>query len=101
MEQAPLTASKKCPHCGFWSRWQQRADDRCERCGLYLDAPRMRSEQQREALANEPLPSFMRIEIKPDDSPTMRFFKRIIQGGQLAFGALVSFVVWFLTLLAG
>jgi hypothetical protein len=101
MEQAPLTASKKCPHCGFWSRWQQRADDRCERCGLYLDAPRMRSEQEREALANEPLPSFMRIEIKPDDSPTMRFFKRIIQGGQLAFGALVSFVVWFLTLLAG
>ena len=101
MDQAPLTASKKCPHCGFWSRWQQQADDRCERCGLLLDAQRLRSEKLREEQAKEPLPTFLQIEMKPDDSPTMRFFKHIIRGGQLAFAALVSFVLWIVTILAG
>ena len=61
----------------------------------------MRSEQERETLANEPLPSFMRIEIKPSDGPTLRFLKHIIRGGQLAFGAMVSFLLWFIALLAG
>jgi hypothetical protein len=61
----------------------------------------MRSEQAREALANEPLPSFIRVEIKPDDGPVLRFFKQIVRGGQLAFGALVSFLLWLIALLAG
>lgn len=61
----------------------------------------MRSEQEREALANEPLPAFMRIEIKSTDGPVLRFFKHIIRGGQLAFGALVSFLLWLVALAAG
>lgn len=101
MESAPLSASKKCPHCAYWSRWQQQADDRCERCGLLLDAQRMRSEQAREAQANEPLPEVLRITINPEDGPVLRFFKYIIRGGQLAFTALLSFLLWLLTLLAG
>jgi hypothetical protein len=101
MDQVPLTASKKCPHCGFWSPWQQRADDRCERCGLLLDAQRLRSEKLREEQAKEPLPTFLRVEMKPDDGPVLRFFKHIIRGGQLAFAALVSFMLWLVTILAG
>lgn len=96
-----LSATKKCPACGFWSSWQQRPEDRCERCGQLLDPQRLRSEQARQKQADEPLPSFMQIQIGPDDSPTVRFFKQIIRGGQLAFAAVVSFMVWFLTLLAG
>ncbi|MBC6698640.1 hypothetical protein [Hymenobacter sp. BT190] len=101
MENKPLTATKKCPHCGFWSPWQQLATDRCERCGLHLDAPRMRSEQQRQELADKPLPSFMQVEFKPEDGPLMRFAKHIIRGGQLAFGAIVSFLLWLVAMLAG
>lgn len=101
MENRPLLSSKKCPHCGFWGNWQQRAEDRCERCGLLLDAPRLRSEQAREAQAKEPLPEFLQITINPDDGPVLRFFKYIVRGGQLAFAALVSFMIWLLTLLAG
>ncbi|WBO86386.1 hypothetical protein [Hymenobacter yonginensis] len=101
MNQPPLMASKKCPHCGFWSPWQQQATDRCERCGLYLDAPRMRSEQKRQELADKPLPSFMRLELKPDDGTVLRFFKHIVRGGQLVFGAIVSFLLWLVAMLAG
>lgn len=101
MEHRPLLSSKKCPHCGFWSNWQQRADDRCERCGLLLDAPRLRSEQKREAQAQEPLPAFLQIALSPDDGPLLRFFKHVVRGGQLAFGALVSFLLWLVTILAG
>jgi hypothetical protein len=66
-----------------------------------LDPQRLRSEQARQQQADEPLPAFMQIHINADDSATVRFFKRIIRGGQLAFAALVSFMVWLLTLLAG
>jgi predicted RNA-binding Zn-ribbon protein involved in translation (DUF1610 family) len=100
-DAASLSASKKCPHCGFWSPWQQKSDDTCERCGQLLDPVRNRSEQQREQEAKEPLPQFMHIEIKPEDKGLVRFVKQIIRGGQLAFAATLSFILWFLTLAAG
>ncbi len=100
-EHAPLSASKKCPSCGFWSQWQQHSSDTCERCGQMLDPERNRSEQALEKARNEPLPQFMLIEINPEDGTVLRFFKNIVRGGQLAFGATVSFILWFLTLMAG
>lgn len=97
----PLSASKKCPHCGYWSPWQQRPEDRCERCGQLLDPVRNRHEQARAEQATEPLPSIMLIEIKPKDKGLLRFLKYIVRGGQLAFAAILSFIIWFLTALAG
>ncbi|AHJ98096.1 hypothetical protein [Hymenobacter swuensis] len=96
-----MTATKKCPACGYWSNWQQLTTDQCERCGQLLDPQRLRSEQAREALAQRPVSSLMLIEIRPDDKPLVRFFKYLIRGGQLAFGALMAFVLWLITLLAG
>ncbi|RSK44567.1 hypothetical protein [Hymenobacter perfusus] len=96
-----LEATKKCPACGYWSNWQQLTTDQCERCGQLLDPQRLRSEQEREALAQRPVSSLMLIEIKPDDKPLVRFFKHLIRGGQLAFGALMAFVLWLVTILAG
>ncbi|WP_303311710.1 hypothetical protein [Hymenobacter sp. BT730] len=98
---APLSSSKKCPHCGFWSEWRQQVDDRCERCGQLLDPVRSRSEHTREKEAKEALPGVMLIEIKPEDGKMLRFFKYIIRGGQLAFAALLAFMLWLLTALAG
>lgn len=100
-DASPLSASKKCPHCGFWSPWQQKSDDVCQRCGQLLDPVRNRSEQLRAQESQEPLPQFMLLEIKPEDKGVVRFFKKIIRGGQLAFAATVSFILWFLTLAAG
>lgn len=43
----------------------------------------------------------MLIEIKPEDGALVRFVKYIIRGGQLAFAALLAFMLWLVTALAG
>ncbi|UOQ51972.1 hypothetical protein [Hymenobacter cellulosivorans] len=100
-DAAPLSASKKCPHCGFWSPWQQKSDDTCARCGQLLDPVRNRSEQARDQESKQPMSQFMLLEISPDDKGLVRLGKQLIRGGQLAFAATLSFILWFLALAAG
>ena len=101
MSDAPLYSSKKCPHCQQWSTWQQRPDDRCEHCGELLDPQAQRSALAREEVEKQKMPSIMLIEIKPDDGAVVRFFKTIVRGGQLAFAAILAFIVWVVTVLVG
>ncbi|GAB2787401.1 putative amidophosphoribosyltransferase [Hymenobacter luteus] len=96
-----MTATKKCPHCGRWTEWSQQPTDRCQHCGQVLEPYRVASEEARQKLSEQPLSSVMLIEIKPDDGPVVRFFKYIIRGGQLAFAAIMAFIVWLVTVLAG
>ena len=95
------TSTKKCPHCGQWSRWQQRAADRCEHCGQLLDPRRYAAEQACAAREAAPVSPVLLIEIKPDDNAFVKFFKYIIRGGQLAFAAIVSFFLWLAAVVAG
>ena len=97
----PLLSTKKCPSCQQWSAWQQSPDDRCQYCGELLDARAQQSAINREKVANQKMPSVMLLEIKPDDGAVVRFFKRIVRGGQLAFAAIVAFIVWLVTVLVG
>ena len=69
--------------------------------GRCWSPPRAASEQQRQQQADAPLAPVLLIEIKPDDGPVMRFFKHIIRGGQLAFAAIMAFLVWLVTVAAG
>ena len=101
MTETSLFSSKKCPHCEQWSTWQQRPDDRCEHCGELLDPQAQRSALARDEVAKQKMPAVMLIEIKPDDGAVVRFFKTIIRGGQLAFAAILAFIVWFVTVLVG
>ena len=101
MPDTPLFSSKKCPHCQQWSGWQQRPNDRCEHCGELLDPQAQCSVLAREELAKQQMPSILLIEVKPDDGAVVRFLKTIIRGGQLAFGAILAFLVWFATVLVG
>lgn len=94
MSDSPLFASRKCPACQQWSGWEQRPADRCEHCGALLDPRALESAAAREALANQKTPSVILIEIQPTDGPAMRFFKTIIRGGQLAFAAIMTFILW-------
>ncbi|RYU81280.1 hypothetical protein [Hymenobacter persicinus] len=98
---ATLFASKKCPHCRQWSAWQQQATDCCEYCGELLDPAAQRRAAEQEEIANQPVPQFMLIDIKPTDGPLLRFFKYLVRGGQLAFAAIMAFFLWFVTVLAG
>ncbi|MBT2559379.1 hypothetical protein J7E24_16440 [Hymenobacter sp. ISL-91] len=98
----PFAATKKCPHCGRWTEWQQRPTDRCQHCGQELEPHRAAADEHRQQQADAPLSDrLMLIEIKPDDNPVIKFFKYIIRGGQLAFGALMAFFVWLVTVAAG
>jgi hypothetical protein len=96
----PLYASKKCPHCGLWSSWQQQPDDRCEHCQQLLDPQARHRVEEQERIAQQPVSQFMLIEIKPTDGAVLRFFKYLVRGGQLAFGAFMAFMIWLVTAMA-
>lgn len=99
---ASFSATKKCPHCGRWTEWQQRPTDRCQHCGQVLEPQRAAADEQRQQQADEPLTKgLLLIKIKPNDNPFIKFFKYIIRGGQLAFGAFMAFVMWVLAAVAG
>lgn len=101
MPDAPLLSTKKCPHCHQWSTWQQRPDNRCEHCGEFLDPQAHQSNLAREQVAQQKMPSVVLVEIKPEDGPVVRFLKIIARGGQLAFAAILAFIVWVVTVLVG
>jgi hypothetical protein len=101
MEQ--IKSSRKCPGCGQWSNWQQSPDDKCEHCGSLLDPQALKARQQREEDEFRQKEQFniALIEIYPSDSALTRFGKRIIQGFQLSLMAIISFIIWVVTILAG
>ncbi|QNP51690.1 hypothetical protein [Hymenobacter qilianensis] len=101
MADTPLLASKKCPHCQQWSAWQHNPTDRCEHCGELLDPRAHQSAIQRNELENQKTSSLILMEIKPEDKGLARFFKTIVRGGQLAFAAILSFIIWVVTVVAG
>jgi hypothetical protein len=96
-------SSRKCPSCGQWSGWHQQPDDRCEHCLAILDPQgvKARQEQENEALRQKNMINLNLIEISSYDPPFTRFYKRIIQGFQLTFFAILSFIIWFVTIMAG
>jgi methionyl-tRNA synthetase len=88
-----MNASKKCPHCGQWSRWTQNPADRCEHCQSILDPVAVARQQARQERKEEEEQRFsMRF---------LRFFKRIGLGFQIAFVSIISFFLWLIALLAG
>ena len=101
MEQTK--SSRKCPSCGQWSNWHQSPDDKCEHCGNYLDPQALKARQQREEeeFRQKKNLNIALIEIYPYDSQWTRFGKRIIQGFQLSLMAIISFIIWVVTILAG
>lgn len=101
MADSPLLASKKCLHCQQWSTWHHSPDDRCEHCGELLDARAQQSAIERAELENQKTSSLILMEIEPEDKGAKRFFKTIVRGGQLAFAAILSFIVWVVTVAAG
>ncbi|KAA9340080.1 hypothetical protein [Adhaeribacter soli] len=98
-----LTSSRKCPSCGQWSGWHQRPDDKCEHCQAILDPQGLKAQQESEAeaLRQKGKINLSLIEIFPSDPPFTKFYKRIIQGFQLTFFAILSFIIWLVTILAG
>ncbi|HEX8329225.1 MAG TPA: hypothetical protein VF629_16950 [Hymenobacter sp.] len=100
MADKNLISTKKCPACQQWSRWQQQAADRCEHCGELLD-PRAHGEAQQQAATEHLRGGIQLVEINPEDGAVTRFFKTLVRGGQLVFIAILGFIVWLVTVVAG
>ncbi|GAA4385234.1 hypothetical protein [Hymenobacter koreensis] len=101
MNAPPLSASKKCPHCGQWSGHQQRPDDRCEHCHELLDPQGPRKEAEMKQAWKWEMPQIMLITIHPTDPWPLRMLKYAVRGGQMLFIATLSFIIWVVTVLAG
>lgn len=96
-----MSASKKCPNCGQWSRWTQNSTDLCEHCQSILDPVAVARAQAREERMESQRHSIEFIQINPDDPGYIKFFKRIGLGFQIAFVSIISFFLWLIALLAG
>jgi hypothetical protein len=99
---ATFQSSKKCPHCGEWSDWNQQLSDTCQHCGALLSDQAFLSAAAREAEQQEKKGfEIGLIPIHPSDSWPVVVLKRLVQAIQISFVAIVSFIIWFLTMLAG
>jgi len=97
-----MNDSKKCPHCGQWSPWNQNPEDHCEHCHSPLDPVTLaRQQAQQEQQQKEKQRIFLDlIRIDPNDPWFTRFTKKIGLGFQLAFVAIVTFFIWFIAFVA-
>jgi transcription initiation factor TFIIIB Brf1 subunit/transcription initiation factor TFIIB len=103
MSGEKLVHQKKCPNCGQWTVWNQSVEDICQHCGAVLDEEGLRRRAQKEEEKEKQAERFnlVMIEIYPTDGPFTVFYKRIIQAFQITFMAILSFIIWLVTILAG
>lgn len=96
------TSLKKCPSCGEWTSWQQDIHTSCPTCDNPL-SPRELNEfkKNKDEKKESHSMGIKLISISPDDSIPLMFLKRIVQGAQLLFFGIASFVVWLATIIAG
>lgn len=97
----------KCPHCGEWTMWEGKVDDRCINCGEFLEPQRFSVEVEKkinDALKHED----DYFAIKPGDSTLKSSIKSFLNSLrwmayylQLALFAFVTIVLLLLSLFAG
>lgn len=95
-------SSKKCAACGQWSSWTLSPTDRCQHCGALLaDQSTLSAASRKEEKQEKKKFEVGIIEIYPTDAWPVVILKRLVQVVQISFVAIVSFIIWFLTMLAG
>ena len=91
-----MNSEKKCPHCGQWTPWTQKAEDRCDHCGGVLDERTVNEKvanqvKEADAKAN----SFFNVK------PTDRFPMIVVRKVAFMAHAIYAAIVWlFLVLFA-
>jgi hypothetical protein len=94
---------KKCHICGHWSGWTHHNNDLCIHCGKLLDEEALGFEirkNEMDAIQVKKIEeSFLTIK-ESDKWPTV-FVKRIANVANAIFIAIMAFLVWFTTAIAG
>jgi predicted RNA-binding Zn-ribbon protein involved in translation (DUF1610 family) len=97
----------KCPHCGEWTMWQGRVDDRCISCGEFIEPNRFSRDVERR-INKELKKEDDFFAIKPTDGQLTRWIKAIfnsLRWGayylQLALFAFITLLLVLLSILTG
>ena len=90
-------SQKKCPHCGQWTVWNQGMDDTCSHCGHLLSTHLREKEARAKRIYEAPKGLFP---VQATDGLFLRIGKQTLNVTHIAFMALVSFVMWFVTVVA-
>jgi len=101
------TREIRCPHCGEWTLWQGKVDDRCLFCGEFLEPQRFSREIEKK-INDQLKKEDDYFAIKPSDGPFLREVKPflnslrwILSYMQLALFAFVTLVLVLISLLTG
>jgi hypothetical protein len=98
----------KCPHCGEWTTWNSRIDDKCLHCGGYLDPHRFsHAEEKKLKKAKNPKQADF-FPIKAGDGPLTQEVKGFINAfgwivfySEMAFYACVVLIIAIIGFAAG
>ena len=88
-----MSIDKKCPHCGEWTVWNNKLNDRCTHCSELLDQRRIKEvelhhEREREHKAND------LYAIRETDGPFMIVWRRIMLVFHIIFGGIAWIFIW-------
>lgn len=93
---------KKCPECGEWSSWNVNIEDLCSHCNKPLSPVELKNQADLDELDRQNKNfSITVVQIKEDDNIIVVAVKRVIQAVQLSVMAIVSFVIWLVTVVVG
>src|SRR5687767_13928365 len=100
-----MNAVHRCRSCKKFSHSDGTADATCEHCGTYLDpvevtSKRKYEEEKRQAEIRHEHPVFS-VNVKPGAGPIRNTFVRFVQGAQLVYMAIISFILWIVAIIAG
>jgi hypothetical protein len=94
---------KKCHSCGQWSEWTHHTSDKCVHCGEVLDKVALEMETRKNESDSIQLKKIENsfLTIKDSDNWPMVFIKRIANIANAIFIAIMGFLVWLTTTIAG
>jgi hypothetical protein len=97
----------KCPHCGEWTLWDGRIDDRCFNCDSFLE-PRRFSREVEKKIRREVIKENDYFFIKPTDGPLKSQLKSFLNAVrwiafylQIVFFVFISLILVLISLIAG
>jgi hypothetical protein len=101
MSQNKVSKERYCKNCGTWGYFEGKIDDRCIYCGNMFEPKRYQEEADKEVKRVLDPPAIILVKIKKTDNFFVKIFKTVLQGFQLLFVAILTFVLWLVALISG
>lgn len=88
-----MAIDKKCPHCGQWTIWNNKLDDRCTHCNTLLNQRRLAEIELHHKREEEHKAKDL-YRIRETDGPMMIVWRRILLVFHLIFGGISWLLIW-------